>query len=169
MHPEWLPEWPAIGVSYEDAEAYCAWWTRRARERGETWTARLPTLDDWIKASEPHASRQYVFGNRFHPKWVSSCFARPRAAPEPVMSYPRDESVYGVFDLSGSVREWTDSWWDREVGLRRLSGGTWALPQREFFEVWGGIGGDPRAAGDENGFRLVLIPDETGADDARDE
>ncbi len=150
------PDWPVTGISFEDAAAYCRWWTRRARSRGEPFVAALPTLREWTHAAQPTADRLFVYGNRFHPKWANGCFSRAAARIEPVLGYPRDESVYGVFDLSGSAWEWTDAWWDEEKGLRRVSGGSWARAPREFFKVWGGLGFAPDFAGDENGFRLVL-------------
>ena len=110
----------------------------------------------------PDLYRLYVYGNQFHQKWASSCYSQPEPRVERVMLYPRDESVHGVFDLSGSVWEWSDTWWDEERGLRRVSGGSWARAPREFFKVWGGQGFVPETASDENGFRLVLHRVETG-------
>ncbi len=111
---------------------------------------------EWARSSCDIDQRVYVFGNQVRPKWVNSCYSRSVAQPEPVQSYPRDESPLGVFDLSGSQFEWTLDWWDEGAGSRRLAGGSWARPQRGFFKIWGGLGSQGSSISDETGFRLVL-------------
>ena len=45
--------------------------------------------------------------------------SRPeRAQPEPVGTFPADESPYGVRDMMGTIREWTRSWYDERAGTR---------------------------------------------------
>lgn len=154
----WPAAWPALGVSWEDARAYVAWWNRDRNPAPERFRASLPRMYQWSAAGGHQDDRRFVFGNRFRPKWVSSCYSRPHAEPVPVRSHPRDESPFGVFDLAGSLFEWTEDWWDEAAGLRRLAGGSWARAPAEFFKIWGGIGSDPASANDEVGFRLVLLP-----------
>ena len=97
-----------------------------------------------------------MFGNVFRPKWMKSCFAKKQAGPEPVLSYPVDESPAGVFDMSGSVYEWCDSWFDEGRGFKRLTGGTWGQARPELFRMYGGSGYPPDVATDECGIRLVI-------------
>jgi hypothetical protein len=151
----WRPDWPVIGVSHDDAVAYAAWRTARAAAAGETGTFALPDFDEWLAAGGAR-DRFYSHGNRFRPKWVKSCFARPRAAPEPVLRFPRDESPLAIYDLAGSASEWLDAWYDRDRGLRRLAGGNWAYGKAEAFRLYGAAGWRPDRAGDEAGIRLVL-------------
>ena len=153
---DWPGDWPILGISYADAEAYCAWWTRRARDRGEPWRASLPNRIQWKAVAHGHFGRKFVFGNVFRPKWVCSCYSRERAMPEPVLSYPLDESVHGVFDLAGSMQEFVAHWFDEGRGLRQAAGGTWARTSPELFEVFGGIGVATDRPIDELGLRLVL-------------
>ena len=52
--------------------------------------------------------------------------SRPgRPQPEPVGSFPVDESVYGMRDAAGAIREWTDSFYDPGRETRTLRGGAW--------------------------------------------
>jgi hypothetical protein len=158
LDEDWAPDWPILGVSHSDATAYAAWRTARDRPLGGRGAYGLPNLDEWISFSGAYAdSRYWVFGNEVRPKWTKSCFARRRAGPEPGLRFPRDESVYGVFDLAGSVAEWLDQWYDAEGrSVRRVEGGSWAWGKLEQFKVWGGQGWRPESAGDETGFRLVI-------------
>ena len=88
---------------------------------------------------------------------MSSCYARPTPAVEPVMSFPIDESVYGVYDMAGSVSEWLDDWWLEGAGLRRHAGGSWAGGGPEdMFGVHGGNGLLPDRVRANVGFRVVL-------------
>ena len=148
----WRPEWPVLGVSYEDAEAYAAWRT----ETSDGLAFGLPTYAQWVTAGEGIADRNYPFGPFFWPRWVSSCFATPEPSPEPVLSYPVDESPFGVFDLSGSATEWCRGWWGSGEEARRLGGGSWAQARVDLFKITGGSGAAPDASTWETGFRLVV-------------
>jgi hypothetical protein len=151
---------PVLGVSFDDAVAYARWLSARAAERGEPWTWRLPTRREWTHAAGGATSRAYVFGPRFHPRWASSCHSRPAPAPEPVGSYPIDESPYGVFDACGSAMEWIDDWYDEPRGLRRIGGGSWAQGLQAAFLIHAPRGARPDRADREFGFRLVAEPRE---------
>ncbi len=152
------PDCPTVGVSWEDAREYARWLTARARARGQRGEFVLPDFEERNLAGGDGIRRRYPFGNRFRPKWISSCFARPRANVEPVLRFPIDESPYGVFDLCGSAREWVDHWYDEARGLRRICGGSWAQADPDMFHFFGhGFG--PQVATGDTGFRLVLRED----------
>jgi formylglycine-generating enzyme required for sulfatase activity len=88
---------------------------------------------------------------------VSSCFARPTPGIEPVMSFPIDETMYGVYDISGSMSEWLDDWWLEDRGLRRHAGGSWADGgPADMFGIEGGSGKLPDETSCSVGFRLIL-------------
>jgi len=150
------PEWPALGVSWDDAREFAAWRTARAAANGRPDESfALPTRDEWVAAAGFYAARVYAFGNRFSTKWVKCCFARTQASPEPVLSYPVDESPAGVFDTAGSAYEWVDWWFDEPRALRLMAGGSWGQTDARLFEIFGGIGGRETYSGGETGFRLV--------------
>ena len=130
------------GVSWEDAVAYCAWLDRRAAAAGLDLSHRLPTGDEWILAASGGTNREYPFGDSFRSWWAKSCFARPTATLEPVLSYPVDESPFGVFDLAGSVQEWCQDWWVQATNRRRYAGGAWPFSNDgTHFRCWGANGG----------------------------
>jgi hypothetical protein len=71
------------------------------------------------------------------------------------MSYPVDESPFGVFDTAGSAYEWIDWWFDEARHLRLAAGGSWGQTDPRLFLVWGGVGASETDAGGETSFRLV--------------
>jgi serine/threonine-protein kinase len=112
---------PVMGVSFFDAQAYCAW---RATKDGVPW--RLPTEDEWEKAARGVDGRVFPWGNGFDPTFCKMATSRPgRPQPEPVLSFPVDESVYGMRDAAGGIREWCDSFYDAAKETRTLRGGAW--------------------------------------------
>ena len=154
LGPDWKPDFPVVGISYDDAVAYAEWKTRRARDAGRNWRFRLPTFYEWVRGS--YGLGRFCFGNHFNPKWVSSCYSRPQAMVEPVLSYPIDESVLGLFDTAGSAREWVADWYDEARGLRRYCGGSWAQADPGEFRVYVPNGAPPATAGGELGLRLAV-------------
>jgi len=114
---------PIVSISWHAAQAYGAWLTARARAAGEKVTYRLPTATEWQKAARGADPRAYPWGSMFD--WTFAQGGRSRPAPhklEKVGSYPRDESPYGVRDMSGSVSEWTS---DGDENGRLVCGGSW--------------------------------------------
>jgi len=154
----WAPDLPALAVSWHDAKAFAEWRTQRARRRGERITFRLPTRRDWDNAGCAGTNRDYPFGNRFRPKWMSSCFSQRNARPQPVLRYPIDESPFGVYDMAGSAREWLEDWYDEGRGMRFIAGGSWAHARPKDFELWGD-GMTPEQTTGAIGFRLVIERD----------
>ena len=119
--PDWLdPRLPVHGVSWFDAAAYVEWRNTHAPDGLQF---SLPTEEQW-SAVAVGGRRRFVFGDSFRHKWASTCFARKRPQPEIGMAFPIDESPYGVFDLTGSVSEWLNTW-ELEGVQRRLAGGSW--------------------------------------------
>jgi serine/threonine-protein kinase len=152
-------DWPIFGISWHDANAYAMWKTRQARLAGRNETYALPTLDQWAAAAGLCYGCKHVFGNRFRHKWVCSVYSKPKADPQPVMSYPIDESCFGVYDMSGSVSEWLNSFWREEKGTYRHAGGSWAHGGSGMFQAYGGNGLPPDNYSDTVGFRLVMRRD----------
>jgi formylglycine-generating enzyme required for sulfatase activity len=151
-----LPESaPVLGVSQDDARAYAAWFGRRigAAERGLV--ARLPLQEEHATAAGQSSIRNFPFGVTFRPRWAKSCYSTPKPGLEAGLSYPVDESPYAVFDCSGGAREWTD---ERDRGLGRLCGGSWAIASPDNFQIWYSVRTLPAQGSSQSGFRLVLVP-----------
>jgi serine/threonine-protein kinase len=113
--------WPAIGVSYRDAEAYCAW---RNASAPAGLVFSLPDELEWEKAVRGADGRRFPWGETF--EWTfaqlgqSGWFSQLARGGE----RPADESIYGVRDLCGNVREWCAS--EGAGAMRVLRGGGWS-------------------------------------------
>ncbi len=123
----WQGSWPVIDVSWEDAEAYCAW---RSERDGATY--RLPLEREWEKAARGVDGRIYPWGDAFDATLCKTQGSRQiEWLPEPVGSFPTDVSVYGVRDLAGSSSDWCgDREFDGFTDWRPRRGGAWCLDPR---------------------------------------
>jgi serine/threonine-protein kinase len=112
---------PVMGISFEDAEAYCAW---KTGETGEEW--RLPTEEEREKAARGVDGRRFPWGDLEDASLGKCRDSRDEEAqPEPVGTFPTAQSVYGMGDAAGNMWDWTDSWYDERRSLRVLRGGAW--------------------------------------------
>ncbi len=106
------PSQPAVGVSWYEASAYCAWLTDAGRQGG--WLAadeilRLPTAIEWERAARHTDRRRYPWGDQ-PPSETSAAFAAlGMATPAPVGVFPGGAAACGAQDLSGNIWEWTAS------------------------------------------------------------
>jgi formylglycine-generating enzyme required for sulfatase activity len=111
--PVFHPDAPVVAISYDDAHRFSI-------DHG--W--RLPTELEWEKAARGVDGRVFPWGNRFD---ATFCKMRDSRAggpcPEPVGSFPADESPYGVRDMAGGSRDWTSSTLGGE--MRVVRGGAW--------------------------------------------
>ena len=126
------PDLPVVGVSWLDAQAYCAWRTRAGDPR------RLPTEAEWERAARGGVEgARYPWGETV-PDWIPDGGRGPRAGPWPVtLGVP---TVYGIYGISANVHEWCADWYGAGFyavcpernplgpahGVRRASrGGSW--------------------------------------------
>lgn len=92
---------PVSNVSFEDANAFASW-----RSRRDSVTYRLPTEQEWeYAARNGERSDLYPWGNDW--KDNRAVLNEPDAAP--VGSRPEGKNRWGVEDLIGNVWEWTSS------------------------------------------------------------
>lgn len=92
---------PAVGVNYEDAQAYCLWVG-----------GRLPTEAEWEFAARGTQGYIYPWGNDppSPDRAVYGLVLGHGGKPEPVGSIPSDCSPFGVMDMAGNVPQWCEDW-----------------------------------------------------------
>ncbi|XP_005001993.2 inactive C-alpha-formylglycine-generating enzyme 2 isoform X8 [Cavia porcellus] len=151
-------ELPVLHVSWNDAQAYCAW-------RGR----RLPTEEEWEFAARGGLKGQvYPWGNRFQPNrtnlWQGKFPKGDRAEDgfhgvSPVNAFP-PQNDYGLYDLMGNVWEWTaSSYQPAEQDMRVLRGASWIDTAdgsaNHRARVTTRMGNTPDSASDNLGFRCA--------------
>ena len=120
---------PVVGVSWDDADAFC-------RHFG----LALPSERQWERAARGTDGRRFAWGdaapgadrvNRGAEICCAADAADGFAATAPVGSFPAGHSPEGVADLTGNVWEWVDGWYNPydaaapAQSFRVLRGGAW--------------------------------------------
>ena len=108
-----VPNQPAIGVTWYEAQAY-------AKANG----ARLLTLDERMQIMRGNANRPYPWGQPFGQKNANTR-EEGTGKPSAVGLFQRDRTPEGVCDLAGNVAEWTADEADEE---RVIHPGSWNAP-----------------------------------------
>ena len=127
---------PVIHVSWEDAQAYVEWLSRKT---GEGY--RLLSEAEWEYAARAGTRTRYSFGDDISPNDAN--YDRNMGKTQSVGSYRANG--FGLYDMHGNVWEWVqDCWndnyrgapsngdaWERgECGGRVLRGGSWNYSPR---------------------------------------
>lgn len=151
--------YPAGGMTWFDAYAFCAW-------RG----ARLPSEAEWEKAARGADGREYPWGNNWDPKIAGTGDdVGQDEGFSPVGSFPKSASPYGVHDMAGNVWEWVQDWYDaypksdytsKDFGkknkvIRGGSGGMGHYAISYFYRASTRQNAEPEMQSDDVGFRCA--------------
>ena len=121
-HPDYK-DYPVVGVTWEQANAYCAWRTERAMDRlgdnaRDFQRYRLPTEAEWEYAARGRSQNEFPWeqmkaGNgkgMFYANFMpdNGNFTKDgNIITSRVGIYP--SNTYGLFDMAGNVAEWTST------------------------------------------------------------
>jgi len=127
---------PMSAVDWDQSKTYCEW-------RG----ARLPRETEWEKAARGTDGRTYPWGEEFDASYVQLTPDEKGDSLSDVGTYKKGKSPYGMYDMAGSVFEWTadpltvypgnqgDHSYYRDTD-RVLRGGSWDYPDRFVLSTW---------------------------------
>jgi len=121
-HPDYL-DYPVVGVTWEQANAYCAWRTMKEQEKmgkyyGETQPYRLPTEAEWEYAARGNAGNTFPWEEQ-RAGQNTAMFQANFMAEEG--DYAKDGNIItskvgiyspnsvGLYDMAGNVAEWTST------------------------------------------------------------
>ncbi len=176
--PAGLEDHPVVGVSWEDAQAFCRWMTgqeRQERRIGLDQEYRLPTDWEWSMAvglregkSGSPASKNEGIKDVYPWNGGKGTWPPPKGAgnyapslnvdsfenTSPVGSFAANAN--GIYDLGGNVWEWCEDRYSSGSSFRVLRGGSWHNrgPRRPLSSGRGG--GSPDRRDGFYGFRVGL-------------
>lgn len=101
--PPALLDHPVVGVSWNDARAYCRWLTAATGR-----PFRLPSELEWERTARGDDGQHFPWGNAWEPGGCNVAGEGP-GHTTPVGSFPLDISPFGCVDAAGNVAEWTGS------------------------------------------------------------
>jgi len=96
---------PVTYVSWEDANAYCRWEGKKLASRAQ-----------WERAAKGSSKNAYPWGNQFSVKLANT--RESGVGLVEVGQYPGNVSSFGVYDLTGNIRQWVaDDYNGKELGF----------------------------------------------------
>ncbi len=158
------PTQPVVGVTWYEAQAYCAW---LAYHSGLP--VRLPTEAEREVAVRGAAMRRYAYGEEANRECANTAEAHI-GSTTPIGVFPCGATPEGVHDLSGNIWEWTSTLrrpypYRADDGRedahtpdehRVVRGGSWYHNAQQARGAYRGVPYRPYHANDNVGFRIVV-------------
>jgi formylglycine-generating enzyme required for sulfatase activity len=174
-------DYPVVGVSWDDADAYCKWMSEKTGKQ-----FRLPTEAEWEYACRAGTTTPFNTGYNLTTEqanydgnypYNNNAKGRYREATVPVGSSERFlPNQWGLYHMHGNVYEWCSDWYGdkyydecSEKGVvenpdnqekrsyRVLRGGSWPYDARNCRSAHR-YGDAPGSRSDDAGFRLAFVP-----------
>lgn len=179
-------EHPAVNVSWDDAQAFCAWLTQEERESGHLGSQqryRLPTDLEWSAAAGMTAEEGSTPSERNSKAPGSYGWATPEVPEKDAGNFagvgdtetPETEipgytdgytytapvgkfkpGAFGLYDMAGNVAEWVEDWFDNSNTERTVRGGAWLRLGERDLLTSFRWKLKPTETADYLGFRIVL-------------
>jgi metal-sulfur cluster biosynthetic enzyme len=145
-----LADHPATGLTFAEAQAFCAWAAAMLAR-----PVRLPTGDEWEAAARGRDARPWPWGHTFDPERCA-CVESGAGRTVPVMSHPAGASPCGAEQLAGNVWEWVAD--PPSEGWRAVRGGSF-LDHEWGVRASRSLAAEPARATATTGFRIAIDPD----------
>lgn len=180
------PDHPVVGVSWQDAQDFCAWLGRK-----EGGLYRLPTDAEWSLAAGLKEERNegttpemlsgrdastFAWGGDYPPKtedqagnfgdeaWHRALPGRSwlkgyddgYATTAPVMSFKPNR--HGLYDMAGNADEWCEDWYNADARERTIRDICYEYSSRSQMLASYRHRGAPDKHMNGTGFRCVLVP-----------
>ena len=107
---------PVINVSWEDAQAYVRWLSRKTGEE-----YRLLSEAEWEYAARAGSRTGYSFGDKITSSDAN--YGENIGKTQPVGSYRANS--FGLYDMHGNVWEWVRDCWNKSYAGAPNNGGAW--------------------------------------------
>lgn len=112
---------PVTGVSWGDAQKYSAWLNKKTNKKYS-----LPTEEEWFTACQAGQRTKYCGSNNANEvAWYGK---NSDGKIHPVGQ--KKANNWGLYDMSGNVAEWTNSFYGAYKSPKAVHGGSWVYDDK---------------------------------------